>query len=540
MHDALRVDELLAEIFSHLIPKWDYVCCGDLNAVVGTCKTFFDPGIEALWQGQHGLSNILKLLPADSWEEVREDLVPGSFTYMGLRILREVSEEEWQKALRYARLVRRLHVGVEDRLGLAGITKYYPIESGLLFPRLHKLSWRGGCQSFLDLRPFIGLSLVRLELLIRFAPKEKDMNEVRQLCSRLANLRHFDIFIKLEGEMYHTMMSLVTGHLHQLETLSAHILDRPTFERITRIPTVQEIAFTAVPSMGRGWDIPGSSLAAQTPASHTLQCLAFVFTGANFPLFTGMLETSTTWRLTTILVTSTGLETHQTIRRMYATVASRVQQSTLECLHLGDFENPRDGEEPPEDAPLDDYVVSAHTLSLLFCFPNLESVKLSSSAGFALDDATVRALASTWRSITELQLSSASDFTASPGLNLTGAALVEIARYCKQLKTLELPMRMTDIPNLDSIHDLDEIAQTALTHLELCEPPIRDPDEVAELLLLLFPKLRRVFTSMYWFSTYEEEYDEEDEECGWYYDWREVSRILWANTEETKEDECED
>ncbi|KAF7329248.1 hypothetical protein MKEN_00185600 [Mycena kentingensis (nom. inval.)] len=566
MHDALQIDEVLVEIFSHLIPdpESDYVYRfdrrwywtaqmngqnkpdrnhrQDLNAVVRTCRAFLEPGLSALWQSQYGLTNILKLLPADAWEEF-EDQVEGRLglaKVTGLRILRAITDDEWQKPIQFAQRVRRLHVEPKDKAGLAGISEYFP-RSQLFFTRLERLWWRSGNASFLDINPFLSLSVVELDLLISSAPKEEDVDAARRLCIMLANVRHLelDVRIPVDDPRSSAVTRVITDPLRRLETFTAPVLGRTILDHISRIPTIRDIQLTGTdlfthPRNYAEWDIPASAAPQETPVSGSLQHLSLgVGVGStSFPLFINLLETSPVWSFKTISVISMELETHQTIRRMYTMLSARQSLENLEVLHVGYFDDRGCCPEPPEDAPLEDYVVSADTLRVLFCFSNLRSIMLSSSAGFALDDDDVRAIASTWRNATELVLSSASEYTAPAGPALTGAAFVKITRYCKRLKMLELPMMVTEVPELESIPHIDQIAQNALMELNVCEARIYDPEAVALLLSTLFPQLSGVQTSTRWEILFDDEdgdnedFDDEDDEFSCYEDWREVSNIL--------------
>lgn len=66
---ALRIDEILRMVvaFLHGHPKKPDTCSVLQFAV--TCSTFLEPSLSILWETQHGLDNILRLLPCDTWRD---------------------------------------------------------------------------------------------------------------------------------------------------------------------------------------------------------------------------------------------------------------------------------------------------------------------------------------------------------------------------------------------------------------------------------------------------------------------------------------
>ncbi|KAF9038512.1 hypothetical protein BJ165DRAFT_394038 [Panaeolus papilionaceus] len=61
MHPALRIPELLSEIFQYLADDWGRPCAALAGAL--TCKAFLSPALDALWNELPDIRPIIKLIP---------------------------------------------------------------------------------------------------------------------------------------------------------------------------------------------------------------------------------------------------------------------------------------------------------------------------------------------------------------------------------------------------------------------------------------------------------------------------------------------
>ena len=68
MHACLRVHEILANIFAGIITDdpIDLFGRGTLGSLARTCKTFTEPALDALWDTQPGLFQLLANLPGNA------------------------------------------------------------------------------------------------------------------------------------------------------------------------------------------------------------------------------------------------------------------------------------------------------------------------------------------------------------------------------------------------------------------------------------------------------------------------------------------
>jgi len=74
MHRCLYIPELLRQIIlstgvedSHMGAQPDH---STLASLARTCRTFYEPALDALWKTQYDLCALVKCMPSDSWEEV--------------------------------------------------------------------------------------------------------------------------------------------------------------------------------------------------------------------------------------------------------------------------------------------------------------------------------------------------------------------------------------------------------------------------------------------------------------------------------------
>ena len=77
MHACLYVEDILNLIFDHFVVLnsigailGDHVAT--LHALALCCKAFVDPALDHLWRIQWGIENLIRVLPADLWEIVKE------------------------------------------------------------------------------------------------------------------------------------------------------------------------------------------------------------------------------------------------------------------------------------------------------------------------------------------------------------------------------------------------------------------------------------------------------------------------------------
>jgi len=98
MHPCLNVDEIIRLLACELVAS---KAKATAVALACCCKSFEEPVLDALWEGQDRLTPLLKCLPRDVWEEGDENFVSLSADFILLalkclvrRLLREFRRKQ--------------------------------------------------------------------------------------------------------------------------------------------------------------------------------------------------------------------------------------------------------------------------------------------------------------------------------------------------------------------------------------------------------------------------------------------------------------
>ncbi|KAJ7230139.1 hypothetical protein GGX14DRAFT_2245 [Mycena pura] len=245
MHRCLRVQELLALIFSHLDPmdhsdhlsySWRQPTRQDLAVLARTCATFHGPALDQLWRSST-VANLLHCMPADLWlvEQARETPWQSN-----MRARRPIRAEDWNRVLVYAPRIQRLCAtswGCDLSQAFPLINVCLPDQ---LLPNLQTLYWWPSDADFhyihLFLGPgitsitFSGSSIYAMSLLPTLALK----------CPILTN-------VSISAGEQRTV-SLFLRSLEYVESVHADILDHGALEHLFRLPTLTELSLNTVPT----------------------------------------------------------------------------------------------------------------------------------------------------------------------------------------------------------------------------------------------------------------------------------------------------
>lgn len=72
MHHCLQISEVLRAIFRSFQPYQGNFTLGDLSAAARTCKGFYEPASDVLWENLDDLTPLVKCLPPNLWYEEEE------------------------------------------------------------------------------------------------------------------------------------------------------------------------------------------------------------------------------------------------------------------------------------------------------------------------------------------------------------------------------------------------------------------------------------------------------------------------------------
>ncbi|KAJ7653967.1 hypothetical protein DFH06DRAFT_1203344 [Mycena polygramma] len=181
------------------------------------------------------------------------------------------------------------------------------------------------------------------------------------------------------------------------------------------------------------------------------------------------------------------------IHALFAGIVAGISHSSLTALTVQ-----REWGETEDSNPTT-YVVARRSIRLLFCFPDLAILSITSAHGFDLDDGTVAEMARAWPRIESLHLRSHS-YIHMP--RTTVACLRSFARYCPHLRELTLPFDATTSPGADAARP--RAVQHSLQGLTVDHSPLTTPIAVARFLSGLFPNLAEIETHR--------EFDDNDED----------------------------
>ncbi|KAF7329278.1 hypothetical protein MKEN_00188700 [Mycena kentingensis (nom. inval.)] len=493
MHHCLLVAEILDNIFGFVaVAKPDRTMPLRPQPVYWArldraCKAFSSPALDQLWSSLYSIDPILRLLPDGTWRKTK-----GSDDENDVVLLRALTAEDWISAEKYTRRVRSLHIVASSRVEeiLEVIHKSIPVLP--VCPGLRCLRWVGSPER-------IGLFTRHLSLRLELYERDVgnwDLDVLRPIIDggALAGVEDLEIALYAPNVgILHPGYATLFRHLPRLKKLFSETLSQQTFSTALCLPVIERIE---IPSPGLNtWTRHYPAL---TPST-TLNAIHLAYTTVEF--VTKFLENASSRRaLKELCFANDSLNTSSTMARFYDTLATRSDPQRLQTLSFRYTED-NSATEPPENG-LDAYVVKGSQLRTLFRFINLQTVTLMASAGFELDDATMKDLTLAWPRLVKLELCSATDVEVRPVT--TGRSLLHIARNCPALERLVLPMDLTtyahstagaiptnNIPAFESYRDARPV-QKALTSLNVCTSPIEYPNSVAQFLTSIFPSLKRV------------------------------------------------
>ncbi|KAF7305376.1 hypothetical protein HMN09_00789800 [Mycena chlorophos] len=557
MHYCLRIPEIRSAVFWQLAPDSSGIegwippdVRRDLAALARTCKAFSDGALDVLWSRQTTLVPFMKCLPPDAWEAFEDEVVSAdpaegieAITVGSVRLTRPIEHEEWRRPLAYAFRVRNLLIDFKDRVPVSQLLGYFPpgSDTKIPFPRIMSLTWAVHTMSLLDIRLFLSPSSYLRELRLRPLAFGRtslawDLEALSRLAVEFQELRILDIFVFSEGmdyALYQKINSTLVTHVDQVKQLRVGLLDLPSFQHLTRLPSLHnlEVHSSVVPLDIVGWFPPTRTTISRTLPAASLRRLSL--DGLDLPYFlaTQLLESATGWALADLDIANWRAEPRENMKRLHSAISTRIQAETLQSLRVGHVESDSEGYEIDEGELIERYAIDSDTLSLLFCFPNLETVALTAPAGFALNTRTVQELTTAWTKLTKLSLTSSS-YGDCHRPTVRGRVLMAFAQNCRALQTLDIALDMRGTPPV-ALSRRSFSAQTTLARIAFGPAPISQPREIARYLAYLFPNLNHntgISVSEDWDELYGD-YDEtsrdtpddfDEEECEWFWAWQEV------------------
>ncbi|OAX35892.1 hypothetical protein K503DRAFT_722293 [Rhizopogon vinicolor AM-OR11-026] len=478
MHQALRISEILVEIFSHLshIPLNTSLSRKSLAALARTCKSFCDPAMDQLWSV---LDNIGPLLNCVT--RIRPMLSPYT---VGFRIDDSdlFSQDEAQQFLRHVPRVRSLSVHDSRLLGF--LKSDFHIKTCLL-PRLLTLSWN---VLFHKYRDFISLFLPPTLRHCHLGITPQVHSIVKYVAAHCPVLESLYIvptcedFTYMEPDEFSKLSDAVRSCTLQLVELCCPLLDPAGWKYLSNLPTLATLTMNADLQDGVrydsfaslcGWDdlnvTPFLNLTTlsfrMTHKSGTLtpRIIATLLQLSEFPslkefelCFGGM-----PWKgADSLFHALSRFKAYRTLERI--TVSFHGPPTVLE--HSGN--------------PL-------LMIRQFFCFTQLRYLRLAVHRPTHLDDALFLEAMSSWPHIESLELQD--PYPCTPTLTFRG--LFAALRLCPHLHTLQVSVNSV---NIDVDREAESFQHPSLQNLHLCSSRIKSAKISNDIALLVFSRLPRV------------------------------------------------
>ncbi|PIL28939.1 hypothetical protein GSI_08986 [Ganoderma sinense ZZ0214-1] len=165
-HHLWFIDEILRNILSQL-PSGSH---STLASCARVSKALSEPALDALWYKISGLVPLFRLLPR-SFAETRNQMNDG----VGFVIQGAIEDEEWARFLRYSERVRKLHYhyaeGPGERLGerpFSALVQHASRSGTTVLPNLQEVFWLQ-FSHVAQCLPFLSRSLRRVTLYVQAA-----------------------------------------------------------------------------------------------------------------------------------------------------------------------------------------------------------------------------------------------------------------------------------------------------------------------------------------------------------------------------------
>ncbi|KAF8061744.1 hypothetical protein FPV67DRAFT_294810 [Lyophyllum atratum] len=230
MHPCLKIVEILRLVFAFVYDE--YRGPADMPALAVTCRAFYEPACDVLWQTLPSLAPLVRCMSADTWQMVDRTV----------SLRRATTSEDWAPCKRYARRVR--HLGFLPRfygaavLHPTDVTRGYEVDYRVLqvlslnqaitFPNLQAFAGSADHLPYVGL--FVGPSLQNVEL---WLPPEDPNFVVSSVLdsfrTRAPNLKRLCLFDKKGRNVIDLgpiFVGLIEG-LARLEVLECSILILP-------------------------------------------------------------------------------------------------------------------------------------------------------------------------------------------------------------------------------------------------------------------------------------------------------------------------
>ncbi|KAJ6465557.1 hypothetical protein C8R47DRAFT_1155050 [Mycena vitilis] len=515
MHCSLRIPEVIAMICSQLEPAgipWTRIRKArgkDLAVLARTCTSFHDAALDALWNHQDTLMNLVRCMPADLWKVLE---LPEALAFLSqgkVKQSRPIVASDWDRLLKYAPRIKSLRVDdKEPNLVLFFEALRLRFPNDYVLPNLQHLAWGySSAASFGYARsvlPFIDLFLGPRISSFGIARCERDAHYsiLPDLVRKYPRLSTVAIGRRSEddngdeeeddedsnedgatrakepvdpGPPIVDQLSAFVRELTHVQALVVGVLDRAALIHLGELNTLKILDAQLPVSLS----FPANM---HRTLFSRLQFIKLEIDQGDIQGFTQLIRTWNNAPLGSFEIELTAEHRRnftepvflQPVEEFHSLLGEHCQPDSLTKFS---FDIPRAG-------GYDDFgtfVYPGRFLRSLFCFGKLTSVTIRVIDGFDIDDATVCDLALAWPCLRLLSLRSSG--RAPPRATLRG--LQALAQHCPELHTLAVTFDATDLP------PHVRITQRKLVSLDVGDSLITAPILVAQFLASTFGALKQ-------------------------------------------------
>ncbi|KAJ7612591.1 hypothetical protein FB45DRAFT_803165 [Roridomyces roridus] len=477
MHPCLKIPELVAPICSHLLPPpksfdlWisahEPTCPHQCHLAVlaRTSTVFSSHALRLLWKSVP-LIRLLFCLPSETYRLSYTKYHPKYIDSMTPR--RSLKESDLEHLALYSQHVQYLFAFSLDADASAMFSSLRPWLSEKQFPLLRGISWgyEGGDFNFID--SFISPRITTLKI-SEDSPAASML--VSSIATRCPELTYLSCSNRTTSDAKASPVWECVRGLGRIRALHTELLDRDTFEHLSRLPSFEELSLIRLPA-----DLPPPDTQPFFPQLAKLHlqdfdsAMRFFERGDHdqFPLAEFSLEMASAF------------STADVVHQLLSVAAPKIIDSSLKEFIFGV------GFGILEDSDRPNHVIRSSSLRLLLPFRNLTTVSFLSAAGVDLDDTTITDMARSWPHIERLQFES---YFGTSRPRATLRSLEAFAQYCPHLTELTITFDATEIPPSQG-----EFRLEGLTRFHVEASPITTVRPVAEFISRVFPGLTSVGT----------------------------------------------
>ncbi|KAJ7612893.1 hypothetical protein DFH06DRAFT_1307976 [Mycena polygramma] len=479
MHRALEILEVVEIVCSNLSPDIPG-SRATLAALAISCKIFHDPALHILWRTQRSLVPLLSCMPQHLFN-VRPKLASAKSP---LRLLQAIRTRDWDRAFSYA--IRVENFCFESEPGLANILPALNLcfACGSLYPHLKRLSYASILGvDFGYIRIFLTHTLVGIDL--QCSPSIIHCSMISALGRVCPGLKDIEISFGDGPDCgAEDAISDLLCSLHHLTSVSVPCPDLPALKAIAQRPSITSLHL---------WRLPDFALSNLPTAPWFLQLRSLAVDYTDVYAATTFLQMAVYMQLRSLDVGFEDLFSVAEMEKFFKALAGSCSHSALESVSLAtqDIDKAQ-----IEGAAAVQFAVTDHLLRMLTCFGNITTLNISSWVEFDVGDSTLEALARAWPRLNTFKL--CLSYPRPPDwplpLRVTVQSLYTFARYCPNLRALELTLNATTdpLPSENIATPRISITQECLTELGVNQSPISNPPAIAGVLSGIFPNLRKI------------------------------------------------